>query len=115
VEKNNRSLFMITHDLDVVRAMQGTLAVMYAGQFMEIGPVRAILESRPYHPYTAGLLRSHPGNGMHPLPGKPPGLYDPRFGCRFANRCPGADAICTDRVPCLQRIAADHWVRCFHA
>jgi peptide/nickel transport system ATP-binding protein len=115
VKRANRTLFIITHDLDVVSALQGRLAVMYAGQFVEVGPARAILESHCSHPYTDGLLQSHPGNGMHPLPGKPPGVYERPAGCRFANRCVRAESRCGALPPPIRPVGAGHWVRCFHA
>jgi peptide/nickel transport system ATP-binding protein len=114
-DAGDRSLFMITHDLDAARALPGNLAVMYAGQFVEIGPTRRILDRKPLHPYTAGLLLSHPGNGLHPLPGKPPGLHERRHGCRFSNRCSEADPRCRHGSPPLKQISENHWVRCFHA
>lgn len=114
-EEKRLSLFMITHDLDVAMALPGKLAIMYAGQFVEFGPTRKILDRNPLHPYTAGLLRSHPANGLHPLPGKPPGLHERRHGCRFANRCSETASLCRKQEPKLKQVSENHWVRCFHA
>ncbi len=115
VEGGRRSLFIITHDLDVAGALEGRLAVMYAGQLMEVGPVREIRQSLGCHPYTAGLLHSHPGNGLHPLPGKAPAYYQRPAGCRFADRCPRADSLCSAQPPPIRQVGVDHWVRCVHA
>ncbi|BBO82111.1 ABC transporter ATP-binding protein [Desulfosarcina ovata subsp. sediminis] len=109
-----RSLFLITHDLDVARALPGKLAVMYAGHFVEIAPSHTILEETPLHPYTKGLLRSHPSNGLHPMPGRAPEALHRPTGCRFVNRCARADAGCMRQPPSFRQIAADHWVRCHH-
>ncbi len=113
-EKGKRSLLLITHDLDVAKTLPGRLAVMYAGQFVEVGASHAILDGAARHPYTQGLLKSHPSAGLHPLPGKAPGIFHRPLGCRFAGRCPEADADCMHHTPALRRIAGDHWVRCRH-
>jgi peptide/nickel transport system ATP-binding protein len=109
-----RSLFLITHDLDVARALPGKLAVMYAGQFVEIGPGHALLNAKARHPYTKGLLKSHPENGLHPMPGRPLEVLHRPAGCRFADRCPIVDSACRRRPPACTQVAADHWVRCHH-
>jgi peptide/nickel transport system ATP-binding protein len=109
------SLFLITHDLDVAMALPGKLAVMYAGQFVEIGPSLALLRGKARHPYTQGLLASHPANGLHPMPGRQPEVFHRPAGCRFIDRCPAADAACRHQSPACAAIAADHWVRCHHA
>ena len=113
-ENGKRSLLLITHDLDVARALPGQLAVMYAGQFVEVGAGRALFGGKARHPYTRGLLQSHPGAGLHPLPGRAPGIFQRPGGCRFASRCPEADAGCTRRAPSLKEVAAGHRVRCHH-
>jgi peptide/nickel transport system ATP-binding protein len=110
----NRSLFLITHDLDVARALPGDLAVMYAGQFVEIGPSHTILGDRALHPYTKGLLRSHPSNGLHPMPGMAPEVFHRPDGCRFAERCSRADSGCILHPPSFKKVAAAHWVRCHY-
>jgi peptide/nickel transport system ATP-binding protein len=109
-----QSLFLITHDLDVARALPGRLAVMYAGQFVEIGPSHTILDETALHPYTRGLLRSHPANGLHPMPGRPPQVSYRPAGCRFASRCPRAESGCMLKPPSFEHVAVDHWVRCHH-
>ena len=109
-----QSLFLITHDLDVARALPGKLAVMYAGQFVEIGPSHTILDEIALHPYTRGLLRSHPSNGLHPMPGRPPTAFRRATGCRFASRCLKADSTCLRLPPSFKCVAADHWVKCHH-
>jgi peptide/nickel transport system ATP-binding protein len=110
-----QALFLITHDLDVARALPGKLAVMYAGQFVEIGLSHTILDGTALHPYTRGLLRSHPANGLHPMPGRPPAVHCRPAGCRFANRCTMADSDCQRLTPSFEQVADGHWVRCHHA
>jgi len=109
-----QSLLLITHDLDVAKTLPSKLAVMYAGQFVEIGPSHAILDGKAFHPYTKGLLRSHPANGLHPMPGRPPAIHCRPAGCRFASRCSIADSGCVLHPPSFRQVAGDHWVRCHH-
>jgi len=83
---------MITHDLGVVAGMCERVAVMYAGQVIETGPVRELIRN-PRHPYTVGLLSSLPrldqdSRYLVPIPGAPPTLTGTMTGCRFAERCP---------------------------
>jgi len=115
MEQKNRSLFMITHDLDVAGALPGKLAVMYAGEFVEMGSTEDILSRLPLHPYTRALLRSLPQSGFHPVPGKCPDLHDRKPGCRFANRCEKASSLCRMQHPKLTPVSEGHLVRCFHA
>jgi peptide/nickel transport system ATP-binding protein len=80
--------------------------VMYLGQAIEIGPVEAIY-STPRHPYTQALLAAKPSmnprvrTAVAPLTGDPPNPIDPPSGCRFRTRCPFAEAVCAEHVPCL--------------
>lgn len=85
------SLIIITHDLELARALCDDLAVMYDGEIVETGPCRQILTS-PRHPYTAGLLRALPSKGMNPIP--PSFRECPPGACRFYPRCPAANASC---------------------
>jgi peptide/nickel transport system ATP-binding protein len=87
--------------------MADTVAVMYAGEVVEVGPVVSIFEN-PLHPYTKGLLESapnimHPEHSMRPIPGTPPDLLNPPSGCKFHPRCPRAFEPCPIREPVLKR------------
>ncbi|MCC6791385.1 MAG: ABC transporter ATP-binding protein, partial [Thermomicrobiales bacterium] len=91
-------IIMITHDLGVVAQLCDRVAVMYAGQIVEQGPVRDIFAS-PRHPYTQGLLDSLPGRvprgtPLRQIDGTVPDLRHPPSGCRFAPRCVHARAAC---------------------
>src|SRR5437588_9238319 len=82
----------VTHDMSLVSHFSDRLAVMYAGQVVEVGRTRAIF-AEPKHPYTQGLMASFPSiiGDKKPLvgiPGSPPDLAHPPAGCRFAPRCP---------------------------
>ncbi|NLI33119.1 MAG: ABC transporter ATP-binding protein [Deltaproteobacteria bacterium] len=115
VTQRGRSLIMITHDLDVAAWLPGRLGIMYAGEIVEWGPVPVVLGDDCCHPYTLGFLRSLPERDFIPIPGSCVGLLERHTGCRFANRCSRADAVCKRQHPELRRVCEDHWVRCFHA
>jgi peptide/nickel transport system permease protein len=92
------AMLLITHDWGVVADICDRTIVMYAGQIVEQGRAQELFDS-PLHPYTLGLLRSHPslarpGQPLDALPGRvvPPGAWP--AGCRFAPRCRFADDTC---------------------
>jgi oligopeptide/dipeptide ABC transporter ATP-binding protein len=99
------AVLLITHDLGVVSDFADRVAVMYAGRVVETGPAEAIF-SRPEHPYTRALLAAIPRlTGMIGALPAIPGTVPPPFalppGCRFAPRCPHAEAACTAAPPPL--------------
>ena len=111
------SMVLISHDLGVVLDVAERVAVMYAGQLVEVASGRLIYEA-PLHPYTQGLLRSKLsllGNDEYVtvIEGQIPGLRRRPPACRFAPRCPNVIPVCTERVPELALLeAADRWLRC---
>jgi len=112
------AMILITHDLGVVAEMADTVAVMYAGQIVEIGPAREIFEDAQ-HPYTIGLMSAVPSVGVRSerlvtIPGVVPSAMDMPAGCRFASRCPFADAICAN-VPSLVDLGQRHQAACWKA
>jgi peptide/nickel transport system ATP-binding protein len=93
-------VIMISHDLSVLAQTCERLAVMYAGQIVEIGPSRQLIDE-PRHPYTSALERAFPTIGdpasrLAPsgLPGDPPSAADLGAGCAFAPRCTQAGKEC---------------------
>jgi len=94
------AVVLITHDMGVVADIADRVAVMYAGRIAESGPTQAIFAA-PRHPYTALLLASIPRLSDIPksqlatIEGRVPTPAEHGAGCRFANRCPRADARCT--------------------
>ncbi len=97
------SLILITHNLGIVAEVCDRVAVMYAGQFVEVGPVETIFR-RPIHPYTQGLLASTISMAtkeLRSIDGLPPSLLTPPSGCRFHPRCPYAQDICTREEPAM--------------
>jgi len=112
------TMLFITHDLGVVAEIADEVAVMYLGQIVEQGPVRAVLE-RPKHPYTQGLLASMPrldGSFKAPLQairGTVPSPADRPGGCAFHPRCDRAKAgICDQREPPLFNLADGQRTAC---
>ncbi|WP_171176627.1 ABC transporter ATP-binding protein [Ruegeria sp. HKCCD8929] len=92
------SVILVTHDMGVIAEAADRVAVMYAGQLVEIGPVRDVL-THPKHPYTDGLVGSMPANShgqarLRQIPGAMPRLNALPEGCPFNPRCPVADATC---------------------
>lgn len=111
------AMLFITHDFGVVAKTCDRVAVMYAGQIVETGPVREIFH-RPKHHYTRALLASVPS--IHGAPrrlpmieGQPPGVTTRPEGCRFHPRCSAATDTCRT-VPDLTRPVPDHSLRCWH-
>jgi len=99
------SVIFITHDLPMLVDLSDRIAVMYAGEVVEMAPAAAI-GGRPAHPYTLGLRAACPDllgerKTLHGIPGSPPDLRQPLPGCAFAPRCQYAFAPCSDRHPVL--------------
>jgi peptide/nickel transport system ATP-binding protein len=112
-------LVLVTHDMGVVAQTTQRVAVMYAGQIVElVDTVR--LFANPRHPYTLGLLScvprlDGPNRRLRPIPGAPPDLAAPPEGCRFHPRCPLAAPACRTGKPPLREIAPGHLTRCLRA
>ena len=110
-------IILITHDLGVVAETADRVAVMYAGQFVEIAPVEELF-TNPKHPYTRSLLQSIPqagseGQELHVIEGTVPPLPSlPRTGCRFAPRIPWISAEEHEENPTLHEVGKGHFVRC---
>jgi oligopeptide/dipeptide ABC transporter ATP-binding protein len=101
------SYLFIAHDLAAVAHMSHTIAVMYLGKIVEIGPATAVART-PRHPYTQALfaaaLPSHPDEARDEavIPGEVPSPLAPPPGCRFHPRCPSAMARCATEEPALR-------------
>ena len=106
-----KSLFVITHDMDVPRQLGGDLAVMYGGMVMESGPAAQVLDA-PAHPYTRALLRALPRNGLHPIPLQ---INGKRFqgGCPFSPRCTEALPLCFKTIPAETMVSVKEKDECY--
>ncbi len=108
------TLVFITHDLGVASYLCEKIAVLYLGRIVEQGPTEAILNT-PRHPYTRALLQAFPRFDMPlkaSLSGEIPSPVDLPKGCRFAGRCPEAQAACRESDPALIAFDAERQVAC---
>jgi peptide/nickel transport system ATP-binding protein len=113
------SMILITHDLGVVAEVADDVMVMYAGQVVESGSVKALFDD-PQHPYTIGLMGSMPSMGprdgrLATINGRVPTPNEMPSGCRFAGRCPFVLATCREERPQLREISSGHFVACIRA
>ena len=111
------AMVLITHDLGVVARIADRVAVMYAGQVVEAGPVKEIFAT-PHHPYTRGLMRcipvpgrTEPGGRLGTIPGVVPSLVGELQGCSFRDRCLLVQPQCALAIPVHQSAAGQQW-RC---
>jgi peptide/nickel transport system ATP-binding protein/oligopeptide transport system ATP-binding protein len=110
------AILLITHNLGIVGDMADRVAVMYAGQIVELSPAKELLR-RPLHPYTKALINSVPklaggASRLSAIPGNVPRIGNFPPGCRFAPRCPVAMPECSNAIPELVEVEAGRWVRC---
>lgn len=112
--EHNSSLLLITHDFSVAAVLADRIAVMYAGEIVEMGSASGIL-AKPRHPYTQSLIDSLPGRGFKPISGFSPSLSALPPGCRFEPRCCVACPKCASLHPEIAEIGENHYVRCFYA
>ena len=119
------SILMITHDLGIIAGFADRVAVMYAGQIVEQGPVEDIFE-HPSHPYTRGLLNSIPKfktgderkqgyTKLITIEGTVPDPLHFPTGCRFNPRCKYAIPECYQQMPLLKEIVPGHQACCYVA
>jgi peptide/nickel transport system ATP-binding protein len=111
------AMLFISHDLAVVSRVADRVAVMYAGNLVELGTKRDIFQASA-HPYTRGLLKSVPdlktdrGRPLQTIEGTVPPLQAMPPGCAFEPRCEFRVPECARALPPLVEIAAGHWARC---
>ena len=113
------AVLFVTHDVGVAVEISDRIAVMYAGRFVEMGPVRVIIRE-PQHPYTRGLLASTVsgamrGRRLEAIPGSPPNLAALPAGCAFAPRCRHVEPACTAAAPTEVWHGDASMVRCIRA
>jgi peptide/nickel transport system ATP-binding protein len=110
------AMLLITHDLGVVAETAQRVAVMYAGEIVEVAPVAAFLRG-PAHPYARKLFDSLPERGSRDaplavIPGSVPALDGGFSGCRFADRCDHAFEPCRSVAPPMVQLDEGRQVRC---
>jgi oligopeptide/dipeptide ABC transporter ATP-binding protein len=110
------AILLITHNLGIVGDMADRVAVMYAGQIVELAPAKELLR-QPLHPYTKALMASVPklhggADRLTAIPGNVPRIGNFPPGCRFAPRCPIAKPECSEKNPELIEVEPGRFVRC---
>ena len=118
-DETSTAIQFISHNLGVVASVAHDVMVMYAGRAVETGPAEDVLR-HPLHPYTQALIETLPrlGQRRDRLPAIQGGVPDPGAssgGCRFAPRCPRADAACRAADPALEDKGPGRRVACFKA
>lgn len=115
-ERLGFSILFITHDLSLLVEFSDRIAIMYAGEIVELTPARTLFDT-PLHPYTQGLMASFPSitgekRTLTGIPGAPPDRAAPPTGCRFHPRCALAKPMHAAVVPRLREAATGHYVAC---
>ena len=111
------AMLFISHDLAVVSQVADRIAVMYAGNLVELGSKKEIFQS-PAHPYTRGLLKAVPTlktdrtRPLETIEGMVPPVHALPPGCPFEPRCASKIAECAKGLPPLLEVAPGHWARC---
>jgi len=116
--KYNLTVVFITHDLPLIAGLANRLAVLYAFEFIEVGPADALTSSSA-HPYTRALLNAVPSlhtppSEMRPIEGSSPDPIDQPEGCSYHPRCPLATDECRTVDPTLYEVDADHRSACHY-
>ena len=115
-QERGMAMLLITHDLAVVSGMADQVALMYAGQIVEVASA-ADFFVRPAHPYAKLLLQALPGEDLRgrqlaAIQGTVPPLTQAFKACRFAPRCPYQSDACTDKAVGMTPLSEAHHVRC---
>lgn len=105
------TMLIITHDFDVAAQVCNRIAVMYAGEILELAS-SSLLFKRQYHPYTQGFFNSLPSNGLILIPGKSPSLTNLPNDCKFHPRFNKCFEKCKIEHPSMISIDG-RYVRCF--
>ena len=118
---HNTAILFITHDLGAIAELADDVAVMYAGEIVEVAPVEVIFgKDRKFaHPYKEGLLNSIPSiteevEYLDQIEGSVPHPLKMPKGCRFAPRCKFATEKCNTEKPELVQVEDGHKIRCFY-
>jgi oligopeptide/dipeptide ABC transporter ATP-binding protein len=117
--ERHMAMVLVTHDLGVVAGRADQIAVMYAGQVVELASARTLFAEMRM-PYTEALVRSIPRledrshTRLRAIGGRPPDLVRPPAGCRFSPRCPYAQDKCVhEQPPLIEAETPGHFYRCW--
>ncbi len=111
------SIMFITHNLGVVALIADRVAVMYAGEIVEVAPAKTLF-SNPRHPYTRALLDAMPrvdrdAGVLEPIAGSVPSIKEAKVGCSYAARCRLAQPVCYTERPQMTAVDSTRTVRCW--
>jgi peptide/nickel transport system ATP-binding protein len=107
-----KTMLIITHDLDVAEEVCDRIAVMYAGELVEIAP-KGLMFEKQMHPYVQGFFASMPDRELKPIRGMSPSLIRLPEGCRFHPRCGHATERCRKEHPEMIKMDNGRCARCF--
>lgn len=109
------SVLLVTHDFGVVSQICDKINIMYAGQTVEYGPKRPMLQN-PEHPYTIALMNCHPNklNSLSGIPGVVASTLEPPTGCRFLPRCSRGIPSCSEREAKFVLRTDGRYLNCTH-
>lgn len=113
------SMFVITHNLNIVRHISDRTAIMYLGRFVELGNTDDVFAAAR-HPYTLALLSANPEADPDAiierieLQGEVPSLLQRPGGCEFHTRCPKAAELCKQQFPPVHRDYNESWITCHY-
>uniref|UniRef100_A0A7C3MIK6 ABC transporter ATP-binding protein n=1 Tax=Dictyoglomus thermophilum TaxID=14 RepID=A0A7C3MIK6_DICTH len=112
----NLTYIFITHDIATTSELADKVAVMYAGEIVELSPSENFY-NLPAHGYTMMLLNSVPTlktiKKLKSIPGSPPSLISPPKGCRFHPRCQYVMDICREKEPPMFKKGEEHYAKCY--
>ena len=112
----NFTYIFITHDIALSSELADKVAVMYAGEIVELASAE-VFYREPNHPYSKKLMASVPtlktDKKLEFIPGSPPSLINPPPGCRFAPRCPFAMDKCKEEAPPIYDLGNGHFAKCW--
>lgn len=115
VKERGLSVIWVSHDISLMENFADTMAIMYAGDIVETGPARDVVE-HPQHPYTQALIRCLPERlkekRFQPIPGIVASLDPQRQGCAYYPRCPFAMPACLIHEPCIREHNHSHKIKC---
>lgn len=116
-ERLGMAMIMITHDLGIVAQTCDKVAVMYAGEIIEVGTLEDVFIGEKHHPYTVGLFGAIPdleseAERLSPIEGLMPDPMNLPEGCAFADRCPNCMEVCMKKHPTVYENGS-HKIACF--
>lgn len=114
VKNQEKSMILISHDMNIIAEYADRVMVMYAGRVLEEGKVEDVYKN-PVHPYTKALLECIPSGkgGIKGIPGSIPSMKSLPMGCIFNPRCENKKQLCLKGSPKYIKVNEDHYVRCF--